>query len=196
MNKILSIVLISTLAILSLSSCSSKNVPSQEKAIAEAVNKFGCQQEGVDAPKWTCVPIVQGFYAGVGIASKSAAGMGHMRKIALANGRSDLAQQINAQVKDKVVTYTSTTGNGDAQTVDLLTTAVSKQLANVRLQNSKGIDMWNSPSGTLFMLVTVPTKNVNKHVQNALKTSLNSDNASWQQFKAKEALEALEKEFN
>lgn len=195
MTRTLLSIFITALAIVAFSACSSKNAPSEAEAIAKAVNEFGCKQEGVAAPKWTCVPMVEGFYAGVGITNKSAAGMGHMRKIALANGRSDLAQQISSQVKDKIEIYTGTTGNGNAETVDQVTTAVSKQLANVKLQDSKGIDTWNAPSGALYMLVTVPSSSVNKHIQDGVRTSLNSDNASWQQFKAKEALEALEKEF-
>jgi len=53
-------------------------------------------QENVLAPRWTCIPEVEGFYAGVGVAEKSAAGMAHMRRVALMNGRSDLAQQSKA----------------------------------------------------------------------------------------------------
>lgn len=195
MIKTLSSIFFTTFVVVVFTSCSKEAKPSEAEAIAKAVNEFGCQQEGVDAPKWTCVPLVEGFYAGVGITNKSAAGMGHMRRVALANGRSDLAQQISSQVKDKVETYTGTTGNGNAETVDQVTTAVSKQLANVKLQNSKGIDTWNAPSGALYMLVTIPTSDINKHIQDGVRTSLNSDNASWQQFKAKEALEALDKEF-
>jgi hypothetical protein len=121
--------------------------------------------------------------------------MGHMRRIATANGRSDLAQQIESQVKDKVEIYTSTTGNGAQETVDQVTTAVSKQLAKVDLQNSKGIDTWNAPSGALYMLVTVPQSNINKEVKESVKSSFKSDNALWQQFKSKEALESLDREF-
>jgi len=154
-----------------------------------------CKQENVLAPKWTCVPMVEGAYAGVGIAQKSAAGMGHMRRVALANGRSDLAQQIKSQVKDKVETFTRTTGAADSETVDQVTTAVSKQVAKVDLQGSKGIDSWTSPSGSLYLLVTVPESTVNKEVKNAVKTSFKNDNALWQQFQSKNALESLDKEF-
>ena len=156
---------------------------------------FACKQENVLAPKWTCVPMVEGAYAGVGVAKKSAAGMGHMRRVALANGRSDLAQQIKSQVKDKVETFTRTTGNGDAETVDQVTTAVSKQVAKVDLQGSKGVDAWTSPTGTLFLLVTVPEATVNGEVKNAVKTSFKNDQALWQQFQSKNALEDLDKEF-
>lgn len=154
-----------------------------------------CKVENVLAPQWACVPIVEGAYAGVGIAPKSAAGMGHMRRVALANGRSDLAQQIKAQVKDKIETFTRTTGVGDSEVVDQVNTAVSKQVAKVDLAGSKGVDMWTAPSGTIYMLVTVPEATVNGEVKQAVKTSFKNDEALWQQFQAKNALESLDKEF-
>lgn len=160
---------------------------------------FKCQQEGVDAPRWTCIPDVEGYYAGVGVAEKSAAGIAHMRRVALMNGRSDLAQQIETKVKDKMEGFTRATGNGSAETVDKVTTAVTKQVAKVDLKGSKAMDMWNAPSGAIYMLVTVPKANVNEAVKNAynktVDSSFNNDNALWQQFKSKQALESLDKEF-
>lgn len=156
---------------------------------------FRCKQENVLAPSWTCVPMVEGGYAGVGIAQKSAAGMGMMRRVALANGRSDLAQQIKSQVKDKVETFTRTTGVAEQETVDQVATAVSKQVAKIDLSGSKAVDSWQSPSGSLYLLVTVPEATVNGEVKNAVKTSFKNDQALWQQFQAKNALEGLEKEF-
>ncbi|MDY0234385.1 MAG: LPP20 family lipoprotein [Sulfurimonas sp.] len=154
-----------------------------------------CRIENKLAPSWACVPIVEGAYAGVGIASKSAAGMGHMRRVALANGRSDLAQQIQVQVKDKVETFTRATGVSSSEVVDQVNTAVSKQVAKVDLQGSKGVDMWTAPSGAIYMLVTVPEAKVNSEVKQAVKTSFKNDEALWQQFQSKNALEDLEKEF-
>ncbi|WP_321779192.1 LPP20 family lipoprotein [Sulfurimonas sp.] len=154
-----------------------------------------CRVEKQLAPKWACVPMVEGAYAGVGIAQKSAAGMGHMRRIALANGRSDLAQQIKSQVKDKVETFTRTTGVGEGETIDQVNTAVSKQIAKVDLQGSKAVDAWTAPSGALYMLVTVPEATVNGEVKKAIKTSFKNDQALWQQFQSKNALEGLDKEF-
>ncbi len=156
---------------------------------------FRCKQENVLAPKWTCVPFVEGAYAGVGIAEKSAAGMGHMRRVAMANGRSDLAQQIQTQVKDKIELFTRTTGVSDTETVDKVTTAVTKQVAKVDLQGSKAVDSWTAPSGNLYLLVTVPESTVNKEVKKAVSSSFKNDNALWQQFQSKQALESLEKEF-
>jgi hypothetical protein len=156
---------------------------------------FRCKQENVLAPKWTCVPMVEGAYAGVGVATKSAAGMGFMRRVALANGRSALAQQIQSQVKDKIETFTRTTGASNSETVDKVVTAVSKQIAKVNLAGSKAVDAWTAPSGALYLLVTVKEDVVNSEVKKAIKSSFNNDKALYQEFKSKQALESLDKEF-
>lgn len=189
MIKTLSSMAVAGLVAATIIGCGAAPEPKQEEA------DFRCKQENVLAPKWTCVPMVEGAYAGVGIAPKSAAGMGHMRRVATANGRSDLAQQIKSQVKDKVETFTRTTGLGDAETVDQVNTAVSKQVAKVDLQGSKAVDAWNAPSGALYVLVTVPEATVNGEVKAAVKTSFKNDQALWQQFQSKNALEGLDKEF-
>jgi len=162
---------------------------------APAESTFGCKQENVPAPKWTCVPMFEGSYAGVGVAPKSAAGMGFMRTKALAEGRQDLAQQIKVNVKSKVKSFTQTTGVGSSETVDTLTAAATNQVAKVDLSSSKQVDAWVAPSGTLYMLVAVPEGKVNAAVKDAVKSSLKNDNAMWQQFQAKKALDELEAEF-
>jgi hypothetical protein len=179
-----------------LSGCG-KDEPTPAKS-DKYVPTFQCKQEGVLAPRWTCIPEVEGYYAGVGVAEKSAAGIAHMRRVAIMNGRSDLAQQIQTQVKDKMEGFTRATGNGKSETVDKVTTSVTKQLAKVDLKNSKAIDMWNAPSGAIYMLVTVPKSVINKEVKKTVKkvaSSYKNDEAAWQQFQSKQALEALDAEF-
>lgn len=176
--------------LLSLFTGCSKDAQPQERSV-----DFACKQENVLAPKWTCIPEIQGAYAGVGIAEKSTAGMDHMRRVAMANGRSDLAQQIESQVKDKITIYTGTTGVSTSESVDKSIETVTKQVAKVDLVGSKAVDMWTAPSGAIFMLVTVSKESANKQIKNNLNTSFKNDQALWQQFKAKNALEDLEKEF-
>jgi len=198
MKKTISSLLFTGLALTAITGCGETPKPAEQQQVQETQKQdgdFRCRQESVLAPKWTCIPMVDGYYAGVGVAKKSAAGMGMMRRVALANGRSDLAQQINSQVKDKVETFTRTTGNGDRETVDQVNTAVSKQVAQIDLKGSKAVDVWSAPSGDLYMLVTVPEQTINKEVKTAVKTSLKNDDALWQQFQSKQALDSLEKEF-
>ena len=96
-------------------------------------------------------------------------------------------------------TFTRSTGAGSSETVDQVATAVSKQVAKVTLRGSKQVDAWTAPSGTLYVLVAVPEKEVNaaakKAVKEAVKTSFKNDQALWQQFQSKQALESLDKEF-
>ena len=192
MIKSISKIVVSLSLVALVAGCSSKEEPQPQDQLP---SDFQCKQENVLAPNWTCIPDVPGYYAGVGVAEKSAAGIAHMRRVAMMNGRSDLAQQIQTQVKDKIEGFTRATGNGSAETVDKVSTAVTKQVAKVDLQGSKAVNMWQAPSGALYMLVTVPASEVNKEVKNAVKTSFKNDEALWQQFQAKQALEQLDAEF-
>ncbi len=187
MIKTISSIALASLVALTITGCGAQ--PEPEEA------DFRCKQENVLAPKWTCIPMADDAYAGVGIAMNSKAGQAMMRRVAIANGRSDLAQQIKTIVKDKITVYTGTTGVGADETVDQATEAVTKQVAKVDLTGSKAIESWNAPSGALYMLVTVSEQETNKQIKENLKTSINNDKALWQQFKAKNALEDLEKEF-
>ena len=158
----------------------------------------GCKIENTKAPMWACIPEYSGHLAGVGIAPKSAAGIAHMRKVALMNGRSELAQQIESNVKDKMEGFTRATGTTGAESVDQVTTSVTKQVAKFALKGSKAVDYWEAPSGAIYMLVVVPESSVNATAKEALKQSLSSfkdDDKLWQQFQSKQALEALDKEF-
>ncbi|MDA7817000.1 LPP20 family lipoprotein [Sulfurimonas sp.] len=190
MIKTISSVALATIVTLIMAGCNK----AEPKPLEEEAD-FRCKQEGQLAPKWTCVPTADDAYAGVGVAHKSAAGMAMMRRVALANGRSDLAQQIKTLVKDKISIYTGTTGVGGSETVDQASEAVTKQVAKVDLVGSKMIDMWTAPSGAIYMLVTVSSKDANKQIRENIKSSYNNERALWQQFKAKNALEGLEKEF-
>lgn len=189
MIRTISLIALAGLLLATITGCS------KEVKIGEDRSDFECKQENVKAPAWTCIPSAGDSYAGVGIAEKSAAGMDYMRRVALANGRSDLAQQIQSQVKDKITIYTGTTGAGGSETVDKAVETVTKQVAKVDLVGSKALDFWTAPSGAIYMLVTVSQKTANEQIKNNIKTSFKNDQALWQQFKAKNALDELEKDF-
>lgn len=187
--KTKNLIVLSLASILILGCTSHENQP-------KSIDLTGCYQEGVLAPTWTCVPEVKDHYSSVGISEKSDAGMSFMRRVSLANGRSEISQQIQSKVKDRISVYTGTTGSTNNETVDKVVETITKQVAQVNLTNSKSIDQWTSPLGTLYMLVTVDHKNANTQIRNNLKTSFKNDDALWQQFKAKNALEELEKDFS
>lgn len=197
MAKIMRNLTLIILVTAAITGCSSKKVEPKKQEIYTPT--FTCKQEGITAPRWTCIPEIKGYYAGVGVAEKSAAGIAHMRRVALMNGRSDLAQQIESKIKDKIEGFTKSTGNGSSETIDKVITAVTKQVAKVDLKGSTAIDMWNAPSGAIYMLITVPKTNINQEVKKVYKKTVNSsfknNNALWQQFQSEQALENLNKEF-
>lgn len=185
--------LVGIVTILFFAGCSKEPDLYEKQDIGKGVEE--CLQEGVKAPKWTCISDIDGYYSAVGIAQKSDAGVAYMRKVALANGRSELAQQIQTLVKDKITVYAGTTGGGSNETVDRATETITKQVAKVDLSDSKAIDMWSSPSQTLYMLVTTPKKGANSQIKENLKSSFKNQEALWQQFKSKNAVDGLEREF-
>lgn len=188
MIKTISKIAIAGLLIASFTGCDKDPSPEEEA-------DFRCKQEGELAPKWTCVPFADDAYAGVGSAEKSGAGMNHMRRVAIANARVDLAEQIKVNVKAKLTNYVGTTGAGNTETVDKAIETITKQVARIDLAGSKQIDSWQTKAGTLFVLVSYSENTANSAIKKNLKTSFNNDQAQWQQFKAKNALESLEKEF-
>jgi ribosomal protein S20 len=188
MKKITSTLALAALIAATFVGCGEPKVEKKE----EQQSDFRCKQENVLAPKWTCLPMVEGAYAGIGIAQKSAAGMSHMRRIATMNGRADLATQIKVQVKTRMKGFTQTTGTGDSETVDQMTSAVDDQLANIDLAGSKAIDLWTSPSGTLYLLVTIAEDTINATVKSTAKNSLKNESALWQKFQASKAFDSMD----
>lgn len=155
-----------------------------------------CMIEGEEAPAWVCGGnTMEGYYVAVGSAPLSNLGQSFSRREAMANARSNLAQQIQTEVKDKVETFARSTGVGDSETADKVSTQVSKQVAHVTLGGSKQLKYWQAPSKEIYLLVGVPVDQVNREAQKQVRSSYRSDDALWQQFQAKNALEGLEKEF-
>ncbi len=195
MIKTLSTIALAGIIAATITGCGGTPAPKVEK---QETADFRCRKGDQLAPEWTCNPNVEGAaYAGLGIGESRNESM--RRKIAIANGRQSLAMQIQTKVKAKMEAFTRSTGNGTAETIDTVSTSVSKQTAQVALEGSKAIKSWTAKTGTLYVLVTVPEKTVNAGVKNAVKAAVNSsrsnDDALWQQFQSKQALDSLDKEF-
>ncbi len=191
MKKVIGSVVLAATLVGTFAGCSSKKAEPAEVS-------FECMQDGVRAPQWTCMPdsAMEGSITDLGSAPYSKLGAGFTRREAIASARSSLAQQIQTLVKDKVETFTRSTGVGGAEVADKVSTQVSKQTAKASLKGSKQINFWQHPANkTMYILVGVNENSVNEEVKNSVKSSFKNDNALWQQFQSKNALEGLEKEF-
>ena len=191
MNKVLLSTAVAAFMALAFTGCADKE-PQKPKPISS------CIIDKEDAPFWAC-GIVEGYddmYTDTGTAKMSKAGAGFSRKNAMADGRSNLAQQIQTLVKDKIENFTRSTGLGEAETVDTVSTQVGKQVAKVSLSGSKQLAYWQHPQNNdIYVLVGVTKESVNNSAKDGVMTSFKNQDALWQQFQAQNAQEALEKEF-
>jgi hypothetical protein len=88
------------------------------------------------------------------------------------------------------------TGIAELEVADKVTTQVSKQVAKETLNGSKQISYWeNSGDNSIYVLVSVDKDSINKAAKTSVISSYKNEDALWQQFQAKNALESLEKEF-
>jgi len=196
MKKTFGTILLSAALALTFTACKDDAKPSTDASTAEQ-GDFRCRIDSQLAPEWACGNAgLEGAVTAVGSAPLSKLGYGFSTREAMANGRSNLAQQIQTLVKDKVETFSRSTGVGGDEVADKVSTQVSKQVAKVTLNGSKQKKSWQNPAnGDVYILVGVSENTLNKEVKEQVKSSYKNDNALWQQFQSKQALESLEKEF-
>jgi len=163
----------------------------------------GCAKTGPkdtlteEYPAWVLDPSMEGGLSAVGSAKMSKAGMQFTRTEALANARDELARQMSVKVKNMLKNFTEATGVGDDETIDRVSTQVSKQLSKQVLAGSKQKKMWKSRDNELFVLVVLDPASAIKaanEVREAVKTSYKNEQALWQKFQAQKAQEELNKE--
>ena len=189
MNKILISSVLSALFAITFTGCSGKN--------AEPVAITECTIDNEDAPTWAC-GIATGhddMLTATGTARMSKAGAGFSRKSAMADGRSNLSQQIETSVKDKIEKYARSTGLTEAEAVDTLSTQVSKQVANVTLSGSKQVAYWQHPKNSdIYVLMGISKESVDRSTDEKVHSSFQDQDARWQQFQADNALKGLDED--
>jgi hypothetical protein len=147
---------------------------------------------GAAAPGWICDEPVDGVaVSAVGVAEKSAAGHSFMKNMAATDARVQLAQAMKVHVQNMVKQYAETTGAADSETVDKVNTSVTKQITDESLVGTKVFKTRTSPNGALYVLLGMDASVAATATENALKTSMNNDNALWQQFKAQKGQDEL-----
>ncbi len=179
------ILLLSTLALVSCGGGS----PKPKADMAECVFP---DAPDTPAPLWVCDAPIEGVeLSAVGYAQKSKAGNSFMKQMATADARVQLAQVFKTRVQNMIKQYAETTGAADTETVNKVNTSVSKLITNETLVGSRIFRTRTSPKGGLYVLVGLDSAKVQKAAEESLKTSMNNDQALWQEFKAKKAQDEL-----
>ena len=192
MIKSITTMALAGLVALTISGCGATPAPE------ETLDQRCRDDAGALAPQWVCESSIEGAaYAAVGIGTSRNASMKESQ--AMTRARAKLAYQVQTQVKAKTEDFMRATGNGDAETIDAVTTAVTKQTAKLDLRGSKKVKSFRSKDGKLYVLVAISEESVNakvkETVKNLPKSSMGNDQALWQQFQSKQALDSLDKEF-
>ncbi|HZF69756.1 LPP20 family lipoprotein [Sulfuricurvum sp.] len=185
-NTVYVISLVTTALIIGLTGCSSKGEPISQ-APKEIKNEFA------DAPKWVLTQDNEKGISSSGSAKIGKAGTQFAITEAEANARDQMARQMQVKVASMIKNFTQQTGVGNSQTVDKVVSSVSKQVTQQELIGVQRKDMWISPSGELWVLMSMSEQNT-QAVKNAIKSSFNNDDALHQQMIAKQAQDELDKE--
>jgi ribosomal protein S20 len=172
--------------ILGLTGCSSKG-----EALSQAPKEI--QNEFANAPKWVLTQENEKGINAAGSAKIGNAGTQFAITEAEANARDQMARQMQIKVGNMIKNFTQQIGVGDTQSVDKVMESVSKQVSKQELIGTQRKDIWISPSGELWVLMSMSEQSMNA-VKNAIKSSFQNDEALHQQVLAKQAQDELDKE--
>jgi hypothetical protein len=144
------------------------------------------------APAWICDAPVEGVeLSAVGYHGKSQAGPSFMKQMAATDARVQLAATFKTRVQNMIKQYVETTGAADAETVNQVNTSVSKLITNETLTGSRIFKTRTSPTGGIYVLLGLDSAKVQEAAKQTIQTSMNNEQALWQEFKAKKAQDEL-----
>lgn len=151
-------------------SCSSKNEDINEIAVTE------CTIAGAKAPLWACGNYSEdNRFVAVGSAPMSKLGHDFSRREALANARTNLVNDIELEVKNKVESYMNSTGIKENESIEKVVTMVSKQTSSKTLKESKQISSWENPNDNfIYILVAIPKGNIEKTINSEVQKAIDS----------------------
>lgn len=149
------------------------------------------------APAWVLNGGAEGGLSAVGSAQVGNAGISFAKTEALANGRDEIARILELKVSNMVKNFTQTTGVGNSQTVDKVSSTVSRQLASQTITSSKLKSQWlSSECNELFVLVVADAPGIKKDIKDQITSSYRNEEAIWQQIQAKDALKEMDREID
>jgi LPP20 lipoprotein len=147
---------------------------------------------GAAAPLWICDAPVEGVAVGaMGSHEKSGAGVAFSRDQAVASARFRLAQNMRTYVTGMIDQFAATTGSVGQETVDRTHSSVTKQVTEETITGSKVFRSATSPKGTFYVYVGMDETVAKAAAQKAIKSSMDNDQALWQQWRAGKAKEEL-----
>ncbi|MCY0966225.1 LPP20 family lipoprotein [Parathalassolituus penaei] len=181
-----------TATLLSLLAACSSSPDKEAKYEKECVFADG---SGDEAPLWVCGAPLDGVeLSAVGYSDKSNAGPNFMKQMAATAARVELAQMMKIQVQNMIKQYAETTGVSDSETVDKVNSVTTKQITNESLSGTRIYRQMLTPTGGMVVAVGIDPATAEALVKQALRTSMNNEQALWQKFQSKKSFDELAEE--
>lgn len=169
--------------------------PAKKVEVAEQFECVWPDAPDQQAPTWVCdLPYKTYQYTAVG--SFKSAQKAHAKNMATNMARVNLASTMRVHVKRMVKNYVSTTGSGDDETVDQVSTDVSKSLTQETLFGVRPLISRTSPTGTIYVLVGMDADTGREATRQALRTSMGNQRAAWQRALGKQSQAELDAELD
>jgi hypothetical protein len=125
---------------------------------------------------------------GIGIAKQSSPSMS--MTTAEARARVAVARQLSTRVQAMFTDYNLDAGNVNNQANSSLQEDVSRQITNMDVSGARPIQRWQGPDGTWWYLVEMKKSDA----KNQVSSILGNEEAAFAEFKAKQALDMLDKQ--
>lgn len=146
-------------------------------------------RESRDMPKWSLErPAVEGIIYGVGQAKKQNPSLA--KKVAAQRARDEVAAAVKIQVESLVKDFMQESGIGERAEALEFTQAVSKGVTDATLTGAVIKETYLAKDGTYFVMVEYSLDQARR----AAIESARQEEALWNEFKAEQGFEALERE--
>mgnify|MGYP003393469680 CR=1 FL=1 len=146
----------------------------------------------VAAPDWVCTGSVEGVEVSAQGSERIVQGeVDAAQTFAMASARQKLAAAMKTRVQAMVTKYVGTTGAGSSATMDKVNESVTRQITDATLEGGRLIERKAGREGAVYVWGGMESKQVRKAAETAVKTSMNNDQALWQQFKAKNSKDEM-----
>ncbi|MBB6481092.1 hypothetical protein [Spirochaeta isovalerica] len=132
-------------------------------------------------------PMYEDQIVGLGMAKMSSDNVS--RQTAVMRARTDIAFQMDTRVEAMMTDYFQEAGSGDETQAIQFVESISKQIANIDLQNAKTVEVYAAMDGTWYAMVTYPIRQLVTEVGNLFERN---ETAAFAEFKADEAARRLE----
>ena len=146
-------------------------------------------------PKWYLnPPMSEDVFYGVGDANRPQKALS--KKVATARARDEVANAVEVKVSTMLKDFMQASGIGEDASALEFNESVSKHVAQVSMKGCVVSKTFIAEDGTMYVMVKYPVGSAKEEAVKKAKDELKKQEALYNEFKARQGFEALEKELN